>query len=135
VHEMSIAWELLQQLEEIADANDMECIESLSVTAGVLRGIVPEALQVAFQEAARGGRAEGAELELTIVPAEARCRVCDTCFAPGSDSFLCESCGQADVELVAGDEIILSSLTGQQSEKAGQQSEEACQRTDGGSER
>ncbi len=120
MHEMSIAWELLGQLEEIAAANAVERIESLRVEAGVLRGIVPEAMQIAFREAARGSCAEGAVLELVILPATARCRLCEARFTPAPDSYLCETCGRADVELVAGDDIILSSLV--------------CQQSDGGSE-
>lgn len=127
MHEMSIAWELLQQIDQIAEANDVEAVESVRVEAGVLRGIVPEAMQIAFQEAARGTCAEGAELDLVILPAEACCRLCSARFEPEPDSYLCESCGQADVDLVAGDDIVLSSMTARQGREASPQ-------TDGGSE-
>lgn len=116
MHEMSIAWELLSQLESIAAENAVERIESVSVAAGVLRGVVPEAMQMAFAEASKGTCAEDARLLLEIVPAEARCRLCEARFTPKPDSYLCERCGQADVELVAGDDIVLTSITCQQSE-------------------
>lgn len=110
---MTIACALLDQLDELAATNALARIERVHVQAGERRGIVPEAMQLAFREAARGGPAAGAVLELEILPARARCRLCGHEFAPAPDSYLCTACGQADVDLVAGDDIVLKSITGE----------------------
>ncbi|MBN1943514.1 MAG: hydrogenase maturation nickel metallochaperone HypA [Phycisphaerae bacterium] len=112
MHEMSIAVELLTRLEELAVEHDLTRVHALTVRAGVLRGIVPEALDMAFAEAAGGTLAEGAKLTLQITPARARCRLCGERFAPTVDSFLCPRCNQADVEIIEGNEILLLSLDG-----------------------
>ncbi|MCP4544923.1 MAG: hydrogenase maturation nickel metallochaperone HypA [bacterium] len=111
MHEMAIAEALLRQLEEIAAANDVRQIDSVVVAAGVNRGVVPEALDAAFEAAAEGTVAEGAQVELTIVPLKAKCRACAHEFEPEVDSFLCAQCGVADVEFLTGDDIILKSIS------------------------
>lgn len=113
MHEMSIAVELIDRLEELAAEHELVRIEAFTVRAGVLRGIVPEALDMAFAEAAKGTVAEGAKLKLEITPAKARCRLCGEKFAPTVDSFLCPVCNQADVEILEGNEILLLSLDGE----------------------
>ena len=114
MHEMSIALALVDQLESLADEHGVTRIERVAIQAGIFRQIVPEALDVAFEAAAAGTRAEGAALDLEIVPAEAQCRRCGHRFEPELDAFLCDQCGQADVELLKGDDIILASITAQE---------------------
>lgn len=114
MHEMSIAVELLQQLEAVAAEHGVQRIESFTVAAGAMRGVVPEALDIAFESVADGTAAQGADLKLEIVSALARCRQCGCEFEPGIDSYLCLRCNQADVEIVRGNEIVLMSVTGQQ---------------------
>lgn len=112
MHEMSIAVELIGRLEELAKEHALVRVNALTVRAGALRGIVPEALDLAFTEAAKGTVAEGANLLLEVTPAKARCRVCGERFFPTVDSFLCPVCNQADVEIIEGNEILLLSLDG-----------------------
>ena len=116
MHEMSIAVELVRQLETLAVERDIERIESVDVTAGVLRQIVPDALQTAFTVIVEGTCAEGAKLNLEIVPARVRCRRCEREFALQGDAYFCEQCGQADVEIVEGNDILLTSVTCELSE-------------------
>ena len=118
MHEMSIAVALIDQLEGLAVEHGFEGVESVDVQAGMLRGIVPEALEMAFREASRGTVAEGARLDLEIIPAEAVCRSCGHRFAPDIDYYVCEKCGRADVELVAGMDVILRTLQAREGEGA-----------------
>jgi hydrogenase nickel incorporation protein HypA/HybF len=113
---MAIAVELLGQLEALAAEHGVEAYEEIGVEAGALRGIVPEALDAAFSALAEGTCAEGATLALAIVPVLARCRACGGEFAPAVDSYLCPACGRADAEILAGDDIILKTVTGRQAE-------------------
>ncbi len=116
---MSIAVALLGQLEELSVEHGFERVESLSVEAGVLRGIVPEAFEMAFREASKGGVAEDAKLDLRIVPVKARCRGCDHEFESSVESYRCEQCGRADVELISGMDILLMSIEARGAEGEG----------------
>jgi hydrogenase nickel incorporation protein HypA/HybF len=116
MHEMAIATQLMQQLEQLAAEHDISRIESLTVRAGVMRGVVPEALELAFASIAEGTFAEGAEVVVDFEPAEARCRICGRQFEPAIDDYLCRHCGEADIELIAGNDIVLADITAQQHE-------------------
>ena len=118
MHEMSIAMELMRQLESLAAEHGFERIETLTVSAGAMRGIVPEALEAAFEAVAEGTCAADASLNLEVVAPVARCRPCGQRFDPKVDEFVCGRCGKADVEIVEGNEIILTSVTGQQAQGA-----------------
>ena len=113
MHEMSIVVELVSQLEAVAAANGMSRIEKVLVTAGALRAIVPEAFELAFSAVSVGTCAEGALLDLQTVTPRARCRRCGGSFPVSIDMFICPDCNQADVELIEGNDIILTSVTGQ----------------------
>lgn len=114
MHEMSIAIALVEQLEALASEHGIDRIESATVRAGILRQIVPEALDAAFAVAAQGTRADGAQLTVEVAPAVALCRCCARRFRPQLDCFLCPACGQADVELLEGNHIVLASVTCQE---------------------
>ena len=114
MHEMSIAVELMRQLEALAAENNAERVTELTVTAGAMRAIVPEALEIAFEAVAEGTCAAGATLHLEIVPPLARCRQCGSRYEPEPDSFVCGQCNQADVEIVQGNEILLTSVRWEQ---------------------
>ena len=123
MHEMSIVVELLNQLEAVAAEHSVLRIEAFTVQAGVLRGVVPETLDIAFESASIGTVAEGAELTLEIIPPLARCRQCGCEFQTGEDSYLCPQCNLADVDVIQGNEILLASVTGQQENEESQTNE------------
>lgn len=114
MHEMSIAVELMRQLEALAAEHNAAQVTELTVAAGAMRAIVPEALEIAFEAVAEGTCAAGATLHLEIVPPVARCRQCGSRYEPEPDSFVCGQCNQADVEIVQGNEILLTSVTCEQ---------------------
>ena len=111
MHEISIAVELLRQVEAVAAEHGAERVEALEVTAGALRAIVPEALDFAWQELAAGTVAEGSGIVVHIVPPRARCRGCGHEFGPEPDAYLCDQCGLADVDIIEGNDILLTSVT------------------------
>jgi len=111
MHEMSIATELLREVLAAAEPHAPARVTDVEVAAGELQQIVPEALEAAWHSLAAGTPAEGAVLHLTETPIEARCRACGRTFRPDVTDFACPGCGQADVDVVAGRDIILTSLT------------------------
>jgi len=110
MHEMSIAVELLRELESLVETNNVTRVAEFTVSAGQLRGIVPEALEMAFASLSEDTCAADAKLYLESVPTIAKCRQCNNRFEPGEDYYLCPKCNQADVEIVEGNDIILKSV-------------------------
>ena len=118
MHEMVIAEGLLRQALLSAGEHQVTRINRIEVVTGVLRLVVPEALRMAFEVFSKGTIAEGAELRITEEPILARCRGCGREFGCEVYDFACPGCGAADVEFVAGNDIILKSMTCEQEEGA-----------------
>lgn len=110
MHEMSIAVSLMEQLRPIADEQGATRIVQVELRCGVMQQVVPEALQLAFEAASAGTPAEGATLTIEEEDLVASCRSCGERFEAAIDDFSCPRCRLADVELVAGQDIVLKSV-------------------------
>jgi hydrogenase nickel incorporation protein HypA/HybF len=110
MHEFSIATEIMGQLTALAEKHGVARYDSITIEAGELRQIVPEALETAFEAVSRDTVAQGAELRLVTVRPVVRCRGCGERFEPGEEFFRCPKCNLADIEIVEGNELILKSV-------------------------
>lgn len=83
---------------------------AIRLRIGSLSGVVPEALQFAFEALATGTAADGAELAIEHVPARFWCATCASEF--GADDLFseCPRCGIPSTELRAGRELQVASL-------------------------
>lgn len=118
VHEMSIATEIINGAIEVARQNGATRIDEVEVEIGVMRQVMPEALELAFSLATKDTLAEGAQLIMTEEKSRAQCCDCEYQFELDQYNFMCPQCQRANVRIVAGNNIILKSLTCQTEEEA-----------------
>jgi hydrogenase nickel incorporation protein HypA/HybF len=116
MHEMSIAAAIVEQVLAVARQNNLAKVTRVCLRIGQLRLIVPEALTAAWDAVREGTLADGAPLEMTEVQARARCRKCGHEYCPEWPVFLCPTCNQASVEILAGEELLLQEITGDTAE-------------------
>ena len=85
-------------------------VHRLRLRIGTMSGVVPEALQFAFEVVCRGTPAEGATLEVESVPPVCWCAPCAAEFP--SDDFLgeCPRCHAVSGELRHGTEVELAAV-------------------------
>lgn len=98
MHEMSIAQSLLSIVEQEMARNQVTRLEKVKVKCGQINGVVPEALEFAFQTLTRETSLEGAELEIETVPLRLQCSQCETSFQARTDDTIffhlpCPTCG------------------------------------------
>lgn len=110
MHEFSIAAHIVTQLEALAAEHGMGRITALTVAAGEMRQIVPDALATAFEAAAGGTAAAGADLVLETVPVVVACRSCGRRYRPADGNYVCGSCGAADVTVAEGNELVIRTV-------------------------
>ena len=118
MHEMSIATALMRQVLDAVATHKVARVRELEVVMGAMRRVVPEALRMAFEVVSEGTSAEGAALKITEEPARAKCRACGRTFPCGTAEFVCPGCGEADVDFVGGNDIVLKSMTCETLEEA-----------------
>ena len=117
MHEMPIAAAIVEQAVEAVAPHRATRIDTIEVEIGRMRQLVPEALQVAFAAVSQDTIAEGARLDITEIDMEAVCRRCEHRFRPEINLYLCPNCHEADVRIVAGNDMILKSITAQTPEE------------------
>ena len=77
MHELSLVESILQIVDEYAAKEGFARVTSLRLSCGKLSSVVPQALSFAFEVQSKGTRAEGAALELEILPAAIHCLSCE----------------------------------------------------------
>jgi hydrogenase nickel incorporation protein HypA/HybF len=112
VHEAGIAEAVIDQVRELAKANALVRVTAVALAIGVKRLVEPESLRLAFELASEGTVAAGARLEIAEVPLAARCRACGESYAPTPRDFRCPACQRAEPDILAGDDIVITSVSG-----------------------
>ena len=106
MHELAIAESVVASvLERTGDRH----VSVVRLRIGRLAGVVPEALEFCFDLATAGTPLEGASLELAEEQGRAHCRTCGTDFEMEDPFLLCD-CGSADVALLSGRELSVTSV-------------------------
>ena len=111
MHELSIASDILRCAVEAAGRHGAVRIQELVVEVGPMRQVVAEALRTAFEVISEGTPAQGAAMKVIETAIKATCRGCGCGFEPTIDNCLCPQCKKADVEITAGNDIVLKSVS------------------------
>ena len=85
-------------------------VARVRVRVGTLHRVVEAAFQHAFAHAAEGTEAEHAEVELVVIPVSATCLACGVVVEGNEIIAVCPKCGATDLDLTAGEELILESI-------------------------
>ena len=85
-------------------------VSRVEVRVGHLRQVVPDSLRFAFELITAGTVLEGAELALEEVPARVRCIACEAETELEEFPAHCGECGGLDVEVTAGEELLVDSI-------------------------
>lgn len=107
MHELGLCEAILHRVEERAGDRP---VARVRVRVGRLHHVHPEAFEQSFMIAAAGSVAEDAVAELVLIPVRAKCPACGEETESDEQVLACESCGSVDIELTAGDELMLESI-------------------------
>ncbi|MER6983526.1 hydrogenase maturation nickel metallochaperone HypA [Streptomyces carpinensis] len=111
MHELSIATAIVERAEEWARADGTDAVSSVTVRVGELSGVVPDALDFAFEVAREGTALAGARLVVEQVTARAYCDPCAAEFAVGMPPFFwCPRCDRPSQELRSGRELEITGI-------------------------
>ncbi len=105
MHEMTLAVGIVDLAVQTAEQNDAKKINSITVEAGALAGILQDALEFCFTEAARNTIAENAVLNYVVIPAQAVCGTCGFHFPAQERMAKCPKCEAYVFEISGGTEM------------------------------
>jgi hydrogenase nickel incorporation protein HypA/HybF len=107
VHELSITESVVSSVtSRLGDQR----VEAVTLEVGALSGVVPDSIRFCFDLCVEGTTLQGATLIITEIPGRGCCRTCDRIVDLPDQIPLCE-CGSADLEILNGEELRISSVT------------------------
>ena len=110
MHELAITHNILNiALDEAATAQASK-ITKINLVVGELSGVVSDSIQFYFDFLKKDNAAEEATLDFRIVPAQLRCRDCQTEFNPQDSVWICPSCQGLSIEVLAGRDCNIESI-------------------------
>jgi hydrogenase nickel incorporation protein HypA/HybF len=110
MHEVSVMQQALELALEQAGCQGASRIHRIALRVGTLSGVVPEALEFAFDVVSRGTIAEGARLDVERVPVLCSCPACGLEFRPAEPDYDCPRCLRPRTRVVQGRELELAFL-------------------------
>jgi hydrogenase nickel incorporation protein HypA/HybF len=108
MHELSLCHAIAGVVKPYADGRHVDIVR---VQIGALRQVVPDSLTFCWTLVRDHEDMPDAELEFEFVTAEVKCRSCDEHSTITSQwCLLCPQCESADVEVLRGNEFLVTSL-------------------------
>lgn len=111
MHETSLMTSLLDRVGEELSKSGAARVLSIRVSVGELAGVDARLLEIAFRQLTVGTPVEGARFDGVIVPVTAVCESCGARFTVHEFHFHCPDCGSGRTQAVAGEQVLLESLT------------------------
>ena len=105
MHEMALAEGVLQLVEETAMREKAQRVKLVVLEIGRLSSVEPEAMKFCFEAVTSGGIAQGAALEIVVVPGEGWCMACGETVAMDELYAACPRCGGYQVRPTGGTEM------------------------------
>ncbi len=108
MHELSLCQAIAGVVKTHADGRRVDVVR---VRIGALRQVVPESLAFCWEVVREYENMPDAELELECITAEVKCRACGRQSEITSAwSIWCPHCDSPDVEVLRGNEFLVTSL-------------------------
>jgi hydrogenase nickel incorporation protein HypA/HybF len=108
MHELSICGSIADIVTRRANGRP---VDTIRIRVGQLRQIVPDTLVYCWSVVSADTQLDGSQLDIESVPARIKCRGCDSVHEVGDyPLLLCATCDSADVEVLAGEEFLITSL-------------------------
>lgn len=110
MHEVALMQDTLEMALDYAQREGARRITTIALKIGRLSGVVPEALEFAFDVVTRSTIAEGARCVIETVPLLCFCETCYQEWAPPEWGDPCPLCQGGQFRLVQGRELELAYL-------------------------
>ncbi len=107
VHELSICSSIVDIVTRHADGRTVNAVH---LQVGQLRQIVPDTLVYCWGLMIADTPLASSELRVESIPGAIRCKPCDRTQTLAEFILVCENCGGSDVEVVAGEEFLITTL-------------------------
>lgn len=111
MHEMGIVQSIMDIVEQQAVLHNANKVVGIKLEFGALTGVMPESIDFAFEVLSKGRVAEGAYLNIVIIPIKVFCFDCAKEIVLEHYQPLCPICESAALKIIEGrDEMRIAEL-------------------------
>ena len=110
MHELSLAEALLNQIEEITAKEKASEVVSVRISIGALSGVERDAFEFALPIVAEGTVLSNCDFAISEIPVKVKCEDCLKESFPEMPTLECVECGSANVDIIEGKELTLTSM-------------------------
>ena len=111
MHELGIVYHIIRDVENVARANGVRHVSSVTLLLGEVSGVVPDLLLDAWRWAAdKKPITQGAELIVEPVEAVTHCETCGCDYATVEHGKTCPHCGSGETYLLQGREVMIKQI-------------------------
>lgn len=110
MHEMALAQDVLRLVKSEAARLGINKVSFIKIGVGASRVSHPAELLELFMNIARGTVADGARLEIEIIPVKGICGDCQQEIEPKTFRLDCPACGATNIQLSSGAELLVREL-------------------------
>ena len=107
VHELSLCEAIAESVTRHADGRP---VTRVLVRVGHLRQVVPDSMVFSWEMLTSGTDLDGCALDIEHVPLTIECNCCHAITTLDMAILLCGACGDADVTIRSGEELLVVSL-------------------------
>ena len=111
MHELGIVYHIIRDVENVARANGVSRVSSVTLLLGEVSGVVPDLLLDAWRWAAdKKSITEDAELIVEPVEAVTHCEACGRDYSTVEHGKTCPHCGSGETYLLQGQEVMIKQI-------------------------
>ena len=110
MHELAIVQSIISIVNSESEKSGFDTVKEISLKIGEFSGIVPSCIREYFPIAAKGSKAEDAEILMEIIPAKFSCSDCGYEGAADRKDFCCPECRSTALKMISGREFFVESL-------------------------
>ncbi len=111
MHEMGIVQSIMEIVEQQAKLHDAKKVVGIKLEFGALTGVMPASIDFAFEVLSKGGVADGAQLNIVIIPIKVFCFDCSKEMVLEQYQPVCPVCDSAALKIIEGrDEMRIAEL-------------------------
>jgi len=111
MHELGVVFNIVKQVDEIAEKNNVASVASLTIEVGEVSAIIPELFEDCFEWAKKKSKyLQDCKLNLVVIEAITYCEDCKKTYSTVKYGKTCPYCKSPHTYLVTGNELIMKKI-------------------------
>lgn len=111
MHELGVVFHIIKGVEQVAEANALTEIASVTVELGQVSTVIPHYLTDCWKwAAAKNELLRGAKLFIEEIPAVTYCKDCGKTYGTVEFGKICPHCGSERTYLIEGNQVMIKEI-------------------------